>query len=1004
MSLADLARRRSALVALTLLLAAGGVVAVARLPSSIFPSVTFPIVKVIADVGELPAAHVMPAVTRPLEEAILRVPGIERVRSVTSRGSTELTATFGWSTDMQVALQRVQAEAERIRPDLPAGAHLDVEWMNTAVFPILGYALTSDTSSQADLLAHAEAVLKPALLRIPGVSQVQIQGGRRREFQVVLDERRLAARGLAPADVVDAIRRNHQVLSAGLVERNHELYLALVDGRVADLAELGALAVAPPKGPPAPLADLGTLRVAEEVSTVRTTADGRPAVLLNVLRQPSGDTVAIARGVERLLRDEPGLLPAGSRWTTFYDQAAFVAGSVAGVRDAIAIGLGLAALVLLLFLRSLRTTLVAVLAVPLAVAVAGLGLAAAGQTVNLMTLAGVAAALGLAADDAIVVVEGIHRAEQDGAAHPVRAALADLWPAVLGSSLSTVAVFVPFALLPGVTGAFFKPLALTMVLVLLASLVVSLGLVPLAVGHGAPHAPAVAPAARSARLSGWYDRVTRAALRRRWVAAAAALLLLGAAFALYRTSGTEFLPAMDEGAIILDYWSPPGTSLTDTDAMLRQAEKVILALPDVEGYSRRTGTQLGFFVTEPNRGDYVIDLKPRAQRRPVDEVIDDLRARLAVLEPALHTDFGQLLEDNIGDLTGGAPQPISLKLFGRDPVVLAQKAREVAALAAGVPGVEDVFDGIVVAGPSLEIRVDPLAAAREGLSTEALQAAVAPALLGTVAGQLRVGDRLHDLRVLAPHAGPLDTLLVRTGQGALLPLSGLATVQTGAPEAEIDRENLASYVAVTARLTGRDLGGAVAEIRSRVEAAHLLPASVTMRLGGQYEQQQASFRDLAYVLLAGLVLVGIITLLVSGDLRAALATAVTSLAALAGSLAALRLTGMTLNVSSYVGAIMMTGIAAENAIFVVREAQLGGAAGLAWPEAWVRASSRRLRPVAMTVLASALALAPLAVGLGQGSQLMQPLAVAVIGGFALSGPLVLWLLPALAARGGPAGG
>ncbi len=999
MSLVELARRRrSALVALAVLLAAGGVFAVSRLPSSIFPSVTFPIVKVIADAGEVPAAHMMPAVTRPLEEAILRVPGIDRVRSVTSRGSTEITANFGWGTDMQAALQRVQAETERVRPDLPAGAHIDVEWMNTSVFPILGYALTSDTVSEADLRAHAEVVLKPALLRIPGVSQVQIQGGRRREFQVVLDERKLAARGLTPADVVDAIRRNHLVISAGLVEQNHELYLALVDGRVADLAELGALAVAPAKGPPVPLADLGALRVADEVSYVRTTADGKPAVLLNVLRQPSGDTVSIARGIDRLLREEPGLLPAGARWSTFYDQASFVAGSVAGVRDAIAIGISLAALVLFLFLRSVRTTLVAVLAVPLAVAVAGLGLAATGQTVNLMTLAGVAAALGLAADDAIVVVEGIHRAEQDGSPHPVRAALGDLWPAILGSSLSTVAVFVPFALLPGVTGAFFKPLALTMVLVLLASLVVSLVLVPLA-GSGLPRAPASPPAAWRARLSAWYDRVTRAMLRRRWVAVSGALLLLFAALALYRTIGTEFLPAMDEGAIILDYWSPPGTSLTDTDAMLRQAEKVILSIPDVKGYSRRTGTQLGFFITEPNKGDYVINLKPRSGRRPVDEIIGDIRARLAVVEPALHTEFGQLLEDNIGDLTGGAPQPISIKLFGRDPEVLSRKAREVAAIVARVRGVVDSFDGIVVAGPSLEIRVDPLAAAREGLSTGTLQAAVAPALLGTVAGQIRSGDRLYDLRVLAPHRGPLGELLVRTGRGALLPLSTLAKVRTGAPESEIDRENLATYVAVTARLAGRDLGGTVAEIRSRVEAAHILPAGVTMRLGGQYEQQQASFRDLAYVLLAGLVLVGVITLLVSGDVRSALATVITSLAALAGSLAALRLTGMTLNVSSYVGAIMMTGIAAENAIFVVREAHLGAAAGLAWPEAWVRASSRRLRPVAMTVLASALALAPLAVGLGQGSQLMQPLAIAVIGGFALSGPLVLWLLPALAARG-----
>ncbi len=990
-------RRRSvALFSLALLLAGAGAFAAARLPSAIFPSVTFPIVKVIADVGEEPAAQVMPTVTRPLEEAILRVPGIERVRSVTSRGSTEISALFAWGTDMRVALQRVQGEAQRVRPDLPPGTRVDVEWMNPAVFPILGYALTSDTLSQAQLLAHAEYVLKPALLRVPGVSQIQIQGGRRREFQIRLDESKLAGRGITAADVVTAVRKENDVLSAGLVEANHELYLALVDGRVHDVAGLDHLAVPLPGGQPVQLSDLGTVQVADEVTYVRTTADGHPAVLLNVLRQPTGDTVSIARGIERLLRDEPRLVPAGARWSTFYDQARFVAGSVTGVRDAIVIGVLFAALILFAFLRSVRATLVAVLAVPLVVAIAGICLAAAGQTVNLMTLAGVAAALGLLADDAIVVVEGIHRAAEDGAPDPAARALADLWPAMLGSSLSTIAVFVPFALLPGLVGAFFKPLALTMALALAVSLAVSLVLVPLAAGQSAPRARAPGPWRE--KLAAGYRAVGRFFLVRRWAALGTVLLLVLAAAFLYRRTGTDFLPAMDEGSIILDYWSPPGTSLTDTDAMLREVEKVVMALPDVQGYSRRTGTQLGFFVTEPNHGDYVIDLKPRSRRRPVDAVIDDLRQRIAAVEPALHIDFGQLLEDNIGDLTGGVPQPIDVKIFGDDPGLLASKARAVAKLVAGVRGVEDVFDGVVVAGPALDVRPDPVATARAGLSTGALRAAVEPALLGTVAGRLRVADRLYDVRVLASHAGRLEDVLVRSGDGALLPLSMLARVKTGAPETEIDRENLASYVGVTARLSGRDLGSAVSEIRARIAAARLLPSGMTVRFGGQFEQQQSSFRWLFYVLLAGLALVAVIVLLTFGDWRAAAGTVLVAVATLAGSLAALALTGATLNVSSYVGAIMMTGIAGENAIFVIREARLALDGGMPETDAWLLASARRLRPVAMTVLASALALAPLALAIGNGTQLLQPLAISVIGGFVLSGPLVLWILPAVARR------
>ena len=484
MSLIGTVRRRAAaLYGVLLLLTIGGIYAAARLPASIFPSVTFPIVKVIADAGEEPAARMMPTVTRPLEEAILRVPGVRLVRSTTSRGSSEISAEFAWGTDMQVALQRVQAETQRIQPDLPGETRIDVEWMNTAIFPIQGYALTSSTRSQAELLALAEFTLKPALVRIPGVSEVQIQGGRRREFQVWLDPRQLAARRLAAADVVDAVRRSHTVLSAGLAEQNHELYLTLVDGRVQDLTGLGRIAVPVVAGPPATLAELGDVTVADEVSYIRTTADGQPAVLLNLIRQPSANTVAIADGVQRLFREQPHLLPPDVRWTTFYDQARFVTDSVHGTRDAILIGVVLAALVLLVFLRTFRLTLVAVAAIPLTVAIVGLALGITGQTINLMTLAGVAAAIGLIADDAIVVVENIerHRAEAR-AGDPVERGLTDLLPAIVGSSLSTTVILLPFALLAGVVGAFFKPLALTMASALGVSFLVAVLVVPVTIG------------------------------------------------------------------------------------------------------------------------------------------------------------------------------------------------------------------------------------------------------------------------------------------------------------------------------------------------------------------------------------------------------------------------------------------------------------------------------------------------------------------------------------------
>ncbi len=1000
-------RRWPALFTVAALLAGAGIYVVLGLPLAIFPSVTFPIVKVIADAGEEPAARMMPTVTRPLEEAIHRVPGVMLVRSITSRGSTELTAQFNWGTNMENALQRVQMETERVRPDLPPDTRIDVEWMNPASFPVLGYALTSKTRSQADLLQLAEYTLKPELIRIPDVAQVQVQGGRQREFEVHLDPAALQGRGLAVRDVVDAIQANHITESAGLIERNHELYLALVDGRVHDLDALGKLSVPVPDGQPTTLAALGNLRTANEVSYVHTTADGDSAVLINLISQPAGNTVAIADGVRQLFRDRPDLLPAGVTWTPFYDQARFVAASVHGTLDAILIGFVLAAIVLLIGLRSVRLTVVAGLAIPFAVAIVGMALGATGQTINLMTLAGVAASIGLIADDAIVVVEHIEYQAARGAEGAAERGIRRLLPALVGSSLSTTIILLPFALLTGVVGAFFKPLALTMALCLIVSFFLSWIVVPATIhrvglprkftAHAQPES--THPHARAWRLglARVYDATVAVLLRRPAIAVLVTVGLVIAAWASYRHVGTDFLPSMDEGSIVLDYWTPPGTSLSETDAMLADVERVIQALPDVAGYSRRTGTQLGFFITEPNTGDYVINLKPRGKRRPVDDVIDDLRTRIAEVEPAIRTDFGQLIEDEIGDLTGGEPQPIDIKIFGDDIGVLQQKARQTAHIVEGIDGIEDVFDGITIAGPALTITPRPEAIARYGLTTRDIHEAVEPAVIGTVADQIRVGDRLYDLRVFVKTDRPLADLFVRsaTSPSALVPLSELATITTGPPEAEIDRENLRTYVGVTTRLSGRDLGSATAEIRRDIKEKLTLAPGQYVRYGGLYAQQQKSFRDLLLVLLGGLALVGVVVMFQFGDWRAPVLTVISAIAVLAGVFLALDLTGMTLNISSYVGAIMMVGIVGENAIFVIHEGREGLREGLSARDAWMRASRTRLRPVIMTVLATDLALAPLAIAIGEGSQLMQALAIAVIGGFMLSGLIVLLLLPAL---------
>ncbi len=1008
MSLLERSHRRStAIVLLTALLAVAGFWMARQMPSGIFPTVTFPIVKLITDVGDEPAARMIPTVTRPLEEAVTRVPGVVSVRSTTSRGSCEMSVNFAWGTDMAIALQRVEGEVARIKPDLPADTRVDVEWMNTSTYAVLGYALTSDTRPQWWLRQLAEYTIRPELIRIPGVSQVQVQGGRQREFQVHLDPAALAGHHLTPADVVAALRENNQVISSGLLERNHELYLTLVDGRARSLEELGAISIPTAGGVVVPISGLGTLEAADAVSYVRTTAGGKEAVLVSIIQQPSANTVSIARAVDSLLAEHPDLIPQGVRWSTFYDQARFIHDSVGGVRDAILIGVALAAGVLLVFLRSWRVAAIGVATIPITVAVVLLGLRLFGQTINLMTLGGIAAALGLIADDAIVVVENIHRHREVGLSdRPTVSGTAQLLPAMVGSSLSTIVVFAPFALLTGVVGAFFKPLALTMVLALTASFFLATLVVPVALGWIRRHASGRGERGKESDdgsdrggRSRWWKRLVRA-----WPVALLSLLgLYGALYLCYRILQTDFLPAMDEGTIILDYWTPPGTSLADSDAMLQQVDAIVEALPDVATYSRRTGTQLGFFITEPNRGDYAIRLKPRGRRRPVGEVIDDLRARIDRAEPAIHTDFGQLMEDEIGDLTGGVPQPIDIKIFGQDQQQLEQAARRVAAIIGQVRGVEDVFDGITIAGPALRLAVHPDALSRHGLTAADLHAAIQPATVGTVASDLRIGERVYDVRVFLGRGHDLHGAPVLLADGSTVPLSDLAAVTTGVPEAEIDRENLKTYLGVTARLSGRTLGGAVSDIKARLSSELHLSQGMSLEYGGLYAQQQSSFKGLLVVLAAGLLLVSIVLLFEFGDWRAPVLTALVDVAVLAGVFAALIVTGMTLNISSFVGAIMMVGIVGENAIFVIHEARSELLDGASPREAWVRGSRRRLRPVAMTILATAFALAPLALALGEGSQLLQPLAIAVIGGFVISGPLVLLVLPALYARLDPHG-
>ena len=990
-----LREQRRAMALLIVAMCALGVIATWQLPAAILPEVTFPRIKVIADCGERPVDDMMRTVTRPVEESLRRVPGVLEIRSTTSRGSTEINLDCTWGSNMDLTLQRVQGQIDAVRTRLPAGTQADARLMNTALFPVLGYSLTSDRRSLAELRDLAVTRLRPELSRLSGVSEVVVQGGRRLEARVTLDPALLQARGLDPATVADALRGVSELQSVGLIDANRELYLGLVDARPVDLATLGAIPIPVPGATPVPLATLGHISLEESPEFVRYQAHDREAVLINVLRQASASTIALAAGVRNWLRAHRDEIPSDVHVETFYDQSHLVRASLDSVRDSLLVGSLLAILIVALFLRSVRLGLASAIVLPGSVALTLFGLTLTHQSLNMMTLGGFAAAVGLVLDDAIVVVEHLaHHATRTRDPLGRAIAMAEILPALIGSSVCTIVIFVPFMFLGGVTGAFFKVLALSMVMMLTASLLLCVGALPLL----SPQAET-----RVAHTPGRLARTVRIATSRPWLGAGIVLVLLGSAVLMFRGLGTGFLPPMDEGSLIVDFFTPSGTSIAETDRMMREVEQQIDATAEVETWSRRTGDQLGFFLTEPNHGDYVLRLRDR-RKRGAEEIADDLRKRVEGSQPALTMEFGQLVEDVIGDLTT-TPQPIEVRVYGEDRKLTEARAQDAAAILSRIQGVVDVKSGVVVSGPDLMV-VPAAGATRLGIPPGALARAIEPAVSGLDGGMIVRGAHAWPMRVTALRAGgatgvrSLVELPVAVAPGRIVRLGDLATLRVDPGETELSRDNLRTVVSVTARLSGRDLGSTMVEVRRRLRRDLPLPAGMHLGYGGLWAEQQSSFRGLAGVLLGSTLAVTLTLLFAFRSWRLTGAVLLTVAGSLAGVFAALHVGGATFNVSSFVGAIMMVGIVAENAYFLVAAYRTRRAEGLSSADAAEHAALRRARPVLMTTAAGVAALAPLALGFGAGSALLRPLALAVVGGFVTSAPLLLMALPSLLAFAG----
>ncbi len=1013
------------IIFLILTLALVGVYEAFTIPIAVFPETNFPRVVIGIDNGVMPIDQMTVTVTRPVEEAVNSVLGLQLVQSITSRGSAEIDLYFNWNVDMFQTLERVNSAMARVRSALPPTAEIRVDRLTFASFPIMGYSVTSRTVPQTQLWELATYNLKPRLNRLDGVSSVVVQGGQEPEFHIIPDPSRLLAAQVTVTDLLNAVQQSNLVDSPGLLEQNHQLYLGLISGQVRDPAQISNIVVKnTPAGIPVRIGDLAQVEPSVKPQYTIVTANGQPAVLINMYRQPDSSTVNVADEVHAEIAQIRKELPRGVDIQPFYDQSEIVVASIKSVRDAILLGLILASIILVLFLRDWGTSIVAGLVIPVTLMVTFIVLKILGQSFNLMTLGGLAAAVGLVIDDAIVVVENIvlHRDAGQSRLAAIRSALKEITTPLVGSTITPIVVFLPLISITGVTGTFFRALAVTVSVSLLTSLALALTWTPNLSqyfirgrggegestngGSDAFSAERLLAAEEATmqgtfgRIVSFYERWLRRALQHPWWLLALSGLLIVIAGASFYGLGTDLLPEMDEGAFVLDYTMPAGSSLQETNRVVTHLEQMLHAIPEVQGTSRRTGLQLGLAaVTEANTGDISVKLKDN-RSRGIEEIIAQMRAEVAQQEPGIDVEFVQTLQDMIGDLTG-APEPIQIKLFSPDAALLAQWAPKVADAIQKVKGVVDVA-GIenTISGPAVMFQVHPAVAARAGFTPQEV-ATDASAVLEGEPTQTPVvaNDRAYTIRVRFPATdrASLDamknTLLV-SSTGKTATLGSLATLTELPGQTEVRRENLQRDVAVTARLEGVDLGSGVQAVMKAVARLHL-PSSIRVVYGGTYQEQQKSFRDLALVLALAIVLVFIVLLFEFRSFSAPLAILASALLSTSGVVLALLITRTTFNISSFMGLIMVVGIVAKNGILLLDADQHFRGAGMDVLESVVQAGRRRLRPILMTALATVAGMLPLALAWGAGSQMLQPLAIAVIGGITISMVLSLIITPAV---------
>ncbi|MBC7641996.1 MAG: efflux RND transporter permease subunit [Flavobacterium sp.] len=994
-------RYKNGLSALIFLIILGGFFAYSKMQTSLFPEITFPKIKIIADDGQQPIDKMMVTVTKPLENAVKKVQDLKTVRSTTSRGSCEISAFMDWNSDIDLSKTRIQEQIAQIQNILPPKTQITVEKMNPSILPVIGYSIDCSGKSPIELKKIANFIIKPFLSQIQGVAEIRIIGGKEKEFWLSLDYSKMSALGISPTTISNVLAQTNFIKSNGYLSDYRFLYLTITDAQVDRKEELENLVISNNGRGIVTLKNISTIEIREAKEYVKINANGKESILVAVIKQPNANLIELSKSMNDKLFDLKKILPKEIKISPFYEQANFVNDAVKSVTDSLLIGLLLAIIVAVLFLKSAKASTTILVTIPVTLALTSIVLFLLGYTFNIMTLGAIAAALGLIIDDAIVVVEQIHRTHEE---HPeessislLQKAIQYLFPAMLGSSISTIVIFIPFVLMSGVAGSYFKVLTDTMIITLICSFFVTWLLLPVVylwLSKIKLFNEVITHEAHQVKAQNWVGYfITKPIL-----SIVFCLVLILSIFVILPNLETGFLPEMDEGSIVLDYESPPGTSLDETDRMLKEVEKIIIKTPEVAAYSRRTGTQMGFFITEPNRGDYLIQLK-KERNKTSNDIIDEIRKKVEATQPALRIDFGQVIGDMLGDLMSSV-SPIEVKIYGTNQTELQKIARKVTTIVEKINGTADVFDGIIIAGPSINITPNYRQLALYGITPTDLQFQMQTALEGNIVGNLLESERQTPIRLIYKNSekrslNDIKSLRIFLPNGQSIPITSLVEISAVKGTAEIERENLQMMNVVTGRLNNRDLGNVMKDIQAKVTSDVHLPNGYSIEYAGAYKDQQQSFRELLLILITSSLLVFGVILFLFRDFRVALIILLISVLGISGSYILLFITNTPLNVGSYTGIIMIVGIISENAIFTFLQFRETFKLTRNVNESLIYSISTRLRPKLMTALGAIIALLPLAIGIGTGSELHQPLAIAVIGGFLIALPLLLIVLPSL---------